>query len=54
MKKSTVWFIFGGVLAIGSAIVGFVGERIFFAEETAEAIEEMKDDLLHGPNEDEK
>ena len=54
MRKSTMWFIVGGIMAIGSAIAGFVGERIFFAEESAEAIEEMKDDLLYGPDEEEK
>lgn len=52
MRKSTIWFIFGGILAIGSAITGFIGERIFFAEESAEAIEEMKDELLYGPDEE--
>jgi len=54
MKKSTILFIFGGVLTVVGALFGFAGERVYFAEETAEAIEEMKDDLLHGPDDEEK
>jgi hypothetical protein len=54
MKKSTIFFIFGGLFTILGALGGFAGEQMMFVENSNKMLLDMKNEIMNDEDEEDE